>query len=187
MPKILLHLFLAYHFCTAGVAFQREAITATITACDTLEIQGIYFFVNSDTSIMSIGIDYPFPVDSTSEYPHYIAVVRLASNQPIEYIKRQMGISWSQSIPARTTDSIKVIYRQKIKQANGCYILSTTQNWKRPLEQAAFTVITPSNITLSYWSFQSDSVSINNGRIYYYSQKKNFFPERDMLLEWHCE
>jgi hypothetical protein len=186
MPKILLLLILTSFICTAGIIFQKEAITATIAACDTLEVQGVYYFVNSDTSTTSTAIYYPFPVDSVLNYPYYISVVRLSNKKQLSYIKRKMGITWKQILPPRSTDSIQVIYRQKTMQPNGRYILTTTKYWKSPLKRADFTVITPADITLSYWSFQSDSVGVHNGRIYYHSFQTDFFPESDMLLEWKC-
>jgi hypothetical protein len=187
MTKFLLLLFLTCNCIIAGIIFQKESIVAVITACNTLEIQGTYYFLNNDTSTMSTVIYYPFPVDSSLLYPHYISVVRLSNHEKISYIQKQEGISWYQITPPGSTDSIQVTYRQKTRKTNGRYILTTTQDWQRPLEQAAFTVITPDNITLSYWSFQYDSVSMRNGRMYYYSFQKNFFPNSDMLLKWNCE
>ena len=187
MTKIPLLLFLACGHCIAGIVFQKEAITATIAACDTLAIEGIYFFVNSDADAMSAMIYYPFPIDTALEYPHRVAVVRLSNRQAIPYVKTQKGITWQELIPPRTVDSIQVIYRQKALHPNGRYILTTTQNWKRPLERAEFIVITPAGITLKYWSFQSDSVCMRNGNIMYHALQKNFLPESDMLLEWKCE
>ena len=171
----------------AGIVFQKEAITATVTACDTLEIRGVYFFVNSDTSTMSTVIYYPLPVDSVFDYPHYIMVTDLSNKRNVEYMKKKEGVTWKQVISPRSTDSVLVVYRQKTRKAKGRYILTTTRNWKRPLERADFTVIIPSDITLTYWSLQSDSVSMRNGTITYHSFQKNFFPDRDMLLEWQCE
>jgi hypothetical protein len=187
MTKYLLPLFLICGSCAAGIVFQKEVITATIASCDTLEIQGIYFFVNSDTSAMSAVVHYPFPVDTALEYPHHVAVVRLSNRQHTPYVQTQTGITWQEFIPPRSTDSIQVVYRQKALHPNGRYILTTTQNWKRPLERADFIVVTPAGITLKYWSFQSDSVNMRNGNIIYRSLQTNFLPERDMLLEWNCE
>jgi hypothetical protein len=187
MHKILLQLFLIVSFCTAGIVFQKEKITVTIISCDSLEVQGIYFFVNSDTLTTSNGVYYPFPVDSILKYPYYISVVRLSNHRSLPYVNNKDGITWDQVLLPHSTDSIQVTYRQKTLKPNSRYILTTTQNWERPLEQADFIIITPTNIRLNYWSFQSDSVNMYKGDIRYYSFKKHFFPERDMLFEWKCK
>ncbi len=187
MQKILLQLLLIISLCSAGIVFKKEKITVTIVACDTIEVQGIYYFSNDDSLPMSTIIDYPFPVDSVLGFPHFISVIHLANHQNLTFEKKNMWIIWDQFIPPRTTDSIEVTYRQKTLKHCGTYILSTTQNWNRPLEQADFKIITPANIILHYWSFQTDSVKMDDGCLEYNSFKKNFLPESDMLFEWICD
>jgi hypothetical protein len=187
MPKVFLLLLVTNTILSAGIVFQREKITALILACDTLEVQGIYFFANSDTSLASTDIYYPFPVDSALMYPHYIKAVNMSDRHLISYVKKLEGITWNLTMPPHTADSIRIIYRQKALKPSGRYILTTTQYWKKPLEQGDFSVITQGNIVLAYWSFLSDSVSMHNGRIIYRSRQKEFFPAADMMLEWSCE
>ena len=187
MTRLSILLILVFSVCHAGISFRKESITASIVACDTLEIRGIYYFCNSDSLPASTTIYYPFPVDSTLVYPHYIEVVRLADRLPVSFLQKTEGITWKQKVPSRFTDSVRVVYRQRVRHRCGRYILTTTQYWKKPLERAEFTVISAAGITLDFWTFQADSVRMQNGRLVYHSHQKNFLPESDMLLEWSCD
>lgn len=171
----------------AGITFKKENITVSIIACDTLEVQGIYFFENRDSSSATMMIHYPFPVDDSWQYPHLISVENLSERKPVDFITKRDGVNWYLSLPPLSVDSTKVIYRQRVFRLRGRYILTTTQDWGKPLEKAAFKVVVPENSTLTYWSFQSDSVSVKNGQVIYQAWKENFYPEEDLMLEWSCD
>ena len=92
MSKILLSLVVVYCIGNAGVVFQKEEITATVIACDTLEISGVYYFVNRDTATVSTVVYYPFPVDGMMKYPSSISVVLLSNRRPVSFSPQKKGI-----------------------------------------------------------------------------------------------
>lgn len=185
--RFVLYCFLMAFQSFSGITFKKENITVNIIACDTFEVQGIYFFENRDSSSATIMIHYPFPLDDSWQYPNYISVVNLTTRKSIHFVEKKDGVNWYLSLPPFSVDSTKVIYRQRVFRQRGRYILTTTRDWKKPLEEAAFKVVVPENSTLTYWSFQSDSVSVKNGQMIYQAWKENFYPEEDLLLEWSCE
>ncbi len=136
MTRILQTLLCASTALFGEIAFQKESVIAIVTACDTLEVRGYYYFVNTDTVRSSVSIYYPFPVDSTLSYPHRIEVQRMSDRIPLRYLVKREGIVWDMAIPGHAADSIRVVYRQYAPLHSGRYILSTTRYWKKPLEKA---------------------------------------------------
>jgi hypothetical protein len=184
---LLLTILAGVRESAGGIIFEKERIDASVVACDTLEISGIYYFVNKDSAVRTARIYYPFPVDSFHDYPHSIRIIRLSKKRDTAYDVLPEGIGWTLSIAPGATDSIRVIYRQKIHHGQGRYILTTTELWNRPLDKADFTVTLPPRITLEYWSFQFDSLSENGGSITYFVRRRLFLPAGDMLMKWRCE
>ena len=169
-----------------GISFKRERIEASIIACDTFEIKGTYFFENSDSLQHNTSIYYPFPVDSVHTFPYFIELRRSSGRIDTSYIVVDKGIRWRMSVDAQSVDSVTVTYRQKSHSGLGRYILTTTKYWGKPLEHADFTVAVPEGITLSYWSFSSDTLFERNGKLIYGAEKTSFLPREDMLMRWEC-
>ena len=171
----------------SGIMFFKERIDAIIRAQDTMEIRGVYWFINEDKSALSISIYYPFPVDSFSAYPHMIELERLPTNQPIPFDTLREGIRWRMKIESQAVDSVRVIYRQRVNHLRGKYIVTTAKHWGRPLQSADFSVSIPPQLSLDYWSFQYDSLSQKGDTIIYHRHSAPFSPDADMLMRWQLQ
>lgn len=170
-----------------SILFERERIDAVLLSCDTLEISGIYYFSNIDSSAKTMSIFYPFPIDSFHIYPHFIRLVAMSKKQDTSYSMLSGGIGFNISVGPGKTDSIKIIYRQKIHHGQGRYILTTTKYWNKPFERADYSITFPLQITLNYWSFQFDSLAQNKDNITYFAHRKLFMPTEDMIMKWKCK
>ena len=192
MPRIFLPLWLLIiaavfpSYCV-GISFQKERVDAVICAPDTLEIRGIYWFVNEDATAISAAIYYPFPIDSVSAYPHYITVARLPRKQPIRFDTLPDGIRWDMHLKGKCGDSVLVVYRQLNSRMQGRYIVTTARLWGKPLRSAEFSIAVPPGIILDYWSFQYDSIDSHRDTLIYRSRHAPFSPDVDMLMRWRCK
>jgi hypothetical protein len=186
MLKMLLLVLSIVIVVNSEISFKKESIAVRINGCDTLEIVADYYFSNTDTTEASTMIYYPFPIDSIDFYPHYITVSHLKDGKSVRYVQKDDGVTWDLKVNRLSIDSIRVVYRQRVSERKGRYILTTTKYWKKPLEQADFSVSVPEHITLNYWSFQFDSVNIQNENTIYRARKIAFLPDADMMLEWSC-
>jgi hypothetical protein len=186
-PRWLLLLSVACSPCFgAGIVFQKERVDAIILSPDTLEIRGIYWFVNEDASPTSAAVYYPFPIDSFSIFPHYITLARLFRKQPIRFDTLQEGIRWNMTLAAKSGDSVQVVYRQHVNRMQGRYIVTTAKLWGRPLQSAEFSVKVPAAINLDYWSYQYDTLDSHKDTIIYYFHRAPFSPDADILMRWRC-
>ena len=170
-----------------GISFPKERIDALIRSPDTLEIQGIYWFVNADKSPVSTAIYYPFPIDSFGAYPHFISLTRLADKRPMHFDTLPEGIQWTQSLAGGATDSIRVVYCQRIRHQQGRYIVTTAKLWGRPLKRADFSVTVPPKILLDFWSYPCDSVGSKSDSLTYHCHYAPFSPDADMLMRWRSK
>ncbi len=169
-----------------GLMFQRERVDATIRACDTLEIRGIYWFVNEDTAPVSTPIYYPFPIDSFSAYPHSIELARLADKRPMNFSRLPEGIEWDMTLVAGTVDSFQVVYRQVVRRGRGNYIVTTAQAWGRPLQKADFSVTVAPPSVMTFWAFRNDSLTAVGDTLIYHAHYEPFSPVVDMSMRWRC-
>jgi hypothetical protein len=172
---------------SAGIMFHKERVDAVVRAPDTLEIRGIYWFVNEDPTATSAAIYYPFPLDSLSAYPHFITVTRLPQKQPVRFDTLHEGIRWDMKFAAKAGDSIRVVYRQRVSRMQGRYIVTTAKLWGRPLRSADFSVTVPPGMILDHWSFVYDSTNSHNDTLIYYVHRSPFSPDADMLMQWRSK
>jgi hypothetical protein len=142
-----------------AVLFVKETIAVSILAEDALQIRGTYWFGASDSSMSETRLYYPFPADTFSDYPFFIDIRDASSSKAITFAKQEQGVSFSIAVKPADTASVIVLYRQKVRNREGRYILTTTGNWGRPLVDSRYSVSVPATLTLAYMSYECDSIS----------------------------
>lgn len=161
---------------TLPVQFKREIISLTIDSSE-ITVEGKYYFKNRTKIPKLMKLFYPFPVDEKHFYPYYIDV----KNSNFEYTKD--GINFMVRLnPLEEKEDI-VKYSQKIADRNAKYILTTTKEWKEPLENAQFIIDLPLAFK-PVISYKPDSTIIKDNRMFYYIEKKNLFPDTDLIVSW---
>jgi len=169
-----------------AVLFIKETIAVSILADDTLQVRGTYWFGATDSSMSKTRLYYPFPADTSSDYPFFIEITEASSSTAIPFVKQDQGVLFSIAVKHGDTTSVMVLYRQKVRNREGRYILTTTQNWGRPLVDSRYSVTVPATFTLAYISYECDSIS-RSGRFLVYSFfKKQFMPDRDLCFQWQA-
>ena len=167
-----------------GLRFAEENIDVSLHPPDTVEVTGEYFFTSSDGTGCKQRVIYPFPADSTVEFPCFIAVQKSDPPLKIPFRLIEKGISFTVEVPKRDTVAITVTYRQRFGNKTGRYILTTTAYWSRPLSNGRYTLRVPINTTLTYLSYECDTVyTSGTSRIYSFFKKK-FMPGRDLVFMW---
>jgi len=77
-----------------------------------------------------------------------------------------------------------VNYIQELKINKFEYILTSTQNWGKPLSSASFNVFIDSDIGLKSISYKPDIREILKGKQVYRINKEDFFPIKNLIIEW---
>lgn len=163
--------------------FVKEKIELTIYE-DVCRIEGHYIFRNNETTHIKRSLFYPFPIDSTLFYPDSIKIINVKENENISFIQSKSGIYFPIEILAKKAVFYKVIYSQKVKNNQIEYILTSTQKWGKPLEQAQFIIKLPLKLDLKYLSYKYDEKIEENNFIIFKIHKKNFMPEKNLIVKW---
>ncbi|MBN2189005.1 MAG: hypothetical protein JW699_06095 [Chitinispirillaceae bacterium] len=164
--------------------FVKETIAVSLQSPDTVEVRGEYYFTAAEAAVTDMGLFFPFPVDSFGEYPCFIEVRNARSGKAIEFGRQEEGIMFPVSVRAGDTTAIGVVYKQRVKNRTGRYILTTTDIWGRPLVDSRYSVSVPDSLVLTYVSYECDSVVSAGGSVVYQFYKKRFMPDRDLTFSW---
>ena len=166
--------------------FSAEKIEMRVSRKE-VGIKGYYYFRdNSPQKSIHRLLFYPFPVDSTHNFPYVIDVYYLSSGKKILYGAKKPAklIYFPVDFPPHSTTAVVVEYRQSIQANNVEYILHTTKYWGRPLESAEFLIWIPKGFQDVKLSYQPTKVETLQSQIKFTIEERNFLPHKDLEMEW---
>lgn len=162
------------------VEFFKEKVIINIDSSSVF-VEGLYWFRNLSKDSLSLPTFFPFPVDSTHLYPDFIY---LFQNRALPFLKSDTGIYFKIMMEPKSEVLFKVYYHQKIKEPSAQYIITTLKKWKKPIQKADFIITLPKDFPSINLSYPPDSIRERNNKKYYFITKKNFMPEKDILIHW---
>lgn len=166
-------------FLQIPIRFFQEEIYIKVYEDSILEVEGVYHFKNLTNLPVSIIMRYPFPVDKYHEYPFYIKI-----NKNIPFERKGNDIVMPVNFGPFETKEITIKYKQKLKGKKARYILTTTRKWEKPLEDAFFKIEITNYFKNLKISYKPDSSKTFKNKKIFYIHKVNFFPEKDLVIEW---
>jgi hypothetical protein len=161
--------------------FARESI-AVFVDVRFLRVEGVYEFKNESKAPYSQSLFYPFPVDTLHPPPGYVSVRQ--GDRPIRFRKRRNGVSFPVDLPAGSTATVRVVYEQECYDNTGCYILTSTSAWNRPLEAAEFEITVADGVELEWVAYDVTPAPDRSGARVYRFSRTDFMPEKDLCLRW---
>jgi hypothetical protein len=162
--------------------FAKEKIEVKINEGYSV-VTGNYTFLNKNKNELRSTLFYPFPVSLSLSYPDTISAYD-QNHKAIPFTKSSAGIYFNIRMPADSETTVNVKYCQKTSSDTMKYILTSTQNWIHPLENAEYKIMLPKEFDLediSIKPYKKDSDSTNN---IYIINKENFMPETDLIIVW---
>jgi hypothetical protein len=185
MKSILLFLFFfSPSIYGQEISFYREDITFALDR-NHFTVDAFYWFANqSDRNCEKI-IYYPFGNSSEKEQVDSVEVCNISQNIIPKIVNRSKnGFSFLLGIAARDTAVYHIKYIQKIASDSVKYILISTQQWNKALDNAEYKLIVDKQIKLTKFSYKPDKVyDIENKNIYYW-KRSNFMPKVDMIFHF---
>ena len=166
------------------VVFEREKIEITI-GDKRIRVTGTYQFRNNTSSPRIQGLYYPLPVDSLHPFPDRIIVT--SGPDTLAYETSPAAVRFKLTLPANGHAIFTVYYEQPCLVNDGCYILTTTAAWDRPLDQADFIIRVPDGLRLDWVSYDIDEVTAGNGVTTHRFSRQDFMPDMDLCLRWRLE
>ena len=174
------------HAGAVGLQFEKEKIRIKISE-DEYRLVGDYYFNNSDAKVIRQKIFYPIIKNLHLPFPHFFKVTNVLKNQTVSFTKAKNGISFWIEIPPFSKAVYRVEYQQKALNKKLEYILTTTSKWGKPLKSAEFLIVISLNCELEHISIPFDSESEDSKTKSYFIHKKNFNPQKNLIIEWRCE
>lgn len=170
--------------CAGGqvaTVFHREEIRVEPQA-GALRVIGFYVFRNDAERDESRVIFYPLPLDSRHPFPDEIIVTTVTDT--LDWHRSANGVRFRVDVPAGGETSFTVEYSQPCLDDAGCYILTTTRAWHRPLARADFTIVIADSLSLHWMSYSADdTVRTDAGTVLRFT-RTGFLPDRDLCLRW---
>ncbi len=118
--------------------FYREDISFTIKD-NYFYVDGDYYFCNTGKDSLNQILFYPFPIDSLYGNTDSIKITDFKFNKNIDFSIEKTGVSFVVKLNPYGTIKYNIQYRQKLLGNKAEYILLTTKQWKKPIEQVNYT------------------------------------------------
>jgi hypothetical protein len=141
----------------------------------------MYHFTNSLANPATAVIFYPFPLDSIHAWPDSVLV------PGYEFERSDSGVAFKMLFKPQVEDSFLAYYRQSLHGRQARYIVTTTQVWKRAIDQARFRIIVPANFKDVKLNYKPDAVVRTDTTVIYSFTRRGFFPNKDVVITWKSE
>ena len=164
--------------------FEREIIELVIGE-GSIQVTGTYQFMNHSDSARIQGLYYPLPVDSTHLFPDRIVVT--LGRDTLAHRVTPAAVMFKVPLPANGRAVFTVSYHQPCRENSACYILTSTQAWDRPLDQADFLIRVPDSLALTAVSYDIEEVVKSNGETTHRFSRQEFMPDRDLCVRWQVK
>jgi hypothetical protein len=167
------------------IRFYREYVTVEPSSGST-RVSALYYFRNESDRRVRQGILYPFPVDRFHLYPRVIRVWEKNGDELREmgFIRRDRHVLWTMELEPREERVVRVDYVQETRRPHAIYIVTTTKEWKKPIELAEFEFRVPAELDSVSLSFEPDRRTVEGDTIIYYMQQVDFMPDEDLVVTW---
>lgn len=172
--------------CISGfgqeISFYKENITMKIEK-DYFYVMGNYYLKTN--GVQSATLVYPFPVDSLMGDVDSTYIYNLIADMVIEPLSINKDRLVFKADFGDTTELLILIsYRQKLLGNRAEYILKSTISWRKPLEEADYQLIIPTEMKIARFSISPDESVTSDKEIIYYWSKKNYMPGSNMVFEY---
>ncbi len=181
-PVISLIFALAIFPFAAGiipiVRFTSETIDVHLYP-DEIHVEGHYFYKNPFPFPVMQGFSIPFPTDSEHPEPFAVEAERLTPEKEPLGLRHVFGKTcFAAYFSAGEAIEVRVSYRQKTKNENATYILTTARPWGKALEHGVYTLYKHGTIIVS----SNYPFNLDNGVPGFHMI--NFMPEKDWQFAW---
>lgn len=164
------------------ISFFKENITMKLER-EYFYVSGKYYYRSDSPAMMPLF--YPYPQDPLYGRSDSLIIFDITNNSSITALDEDsLGARFDIAIQEEPELLIQVSYRQKLLGNKAEYIITTTQLWQQPMEQAYYQLIVPNDISITHFSISpNDSIVTELERVYTW-EKFNFMPRKNLVFEF---
>ncbi|MBD3226207.1 MAG: DUF4424 domain-containing protein [Caldithrix sp.] len=166
-----------------SIHFFRETIHINLTD-DHCQVKGIYYFKNLNNYSVTQNLSYPFAVNNALPFPDSITVKDSLKGQKINYVIGKSRVNFLVKVPPKSVAIYTVYFRQRTPERQMEYLLTTTQNWNRPLDRADFYIKRPKHLNIVKLSHPFELQETGGDHQVYVMRKEHFMPHNNLKVQW---
>lgn len=172
---------LFFNLCRAELLFIKEDLHFSLDR-ENFYVEGDYYLQNSGDQPISKNIFYPFP--ENENYGEVTEVTITIDNTEQPLTRKDNGVAFLMEIPAHTTKNFYAKYIHPYQGNQVEYILTTTNNWHRALQEAEYSLEFPKYLQMENISYQPDSLEDLADKYIFYWSKQDFLPKKNFIVEF---
>jgi hypothetical protein len=179
----------AFVAASAGVApaageaeFAGEEVTITLEP-ERARVAGVYRFHNPGTEPETLKVRYPFARGPEFGEPENV-VVADAAGTALSYGWQRGDVEFELAVPPGGEACVSVSYEQDCYADKFTYILTSTREWRRPIDEVAFVVEAPYQLAPMECPYKLEEAAAREGLVRYEFHHENFYPDVDLTLHW---
>jgi len=181
---ISLALLLSLSAVSQSLEFFREDLVFTLDS-NFFTVSGDYYFRNPGEQAGTFSIVYPVPYNGPGKSVDTIVVIDEESrSQFIPVTVHDTLCMFQVQVSAGGIKRLTISYRQKHKDNQAGYILTTTRHWGKPLDQASYELVVPVCLRMLESSYPPDSHSDFGDAVIFHWKKTDFMPDKDFLFRF---
>ena len=184
---ILAVYLLSGYFTT--VRFDEERIEVSVEE-GLIHVCGFYHYRNVSHLPAALTLGIPFPVDRDHALPetYTLAEVHRDGRLTRELVPRGGPSALHIRLLFRPGEGkwIRLDYWQRTRSRRGCYLLTTTRAWGRPIRAASFRLRLPPGYHLDTSNYRVWEVPGSQGGLVFTFSESDFFPDRDWTFSWQA-
>lgn len=174
--------FLYKRHAASRPSFAGEDVTIKL-APDRAYVTGVYRFYNPGDKARSLKLRYPFARGPEVGDPENVAV-RGGAGEDIPFSWKRHDVAFEIEVPARSEAAVTVSFEQPCSGCEYTYILTSTRNWGRPIDEARFAVVVPVQMVPVDCSYEWEKVPAVEGLARYEFSREDFYPDVDLVVHW---
>lgn len=162
-----------------ALRFESESVTLRVTEGNPvgLEVDGTYVVGNTGYLPVSLAIRFPFLL-GPEVAANTVEKVEL-DGAPIPWTMTDGEARFEIHVPAAGRTTLKVLYRQFLRERVARYVVKTIRDWGYPVGEARFAVELPAGCRLATATPPFD---VKTG----VGVARQYWPDRDLEVTWAC-
>jgi hypothetical protein len=172
------------------VRFDEERIDVQVED-GLVHVHGLYHYLNTSRLPALLTLSTPFPIDADHPLPKAFVLTELSKDGRAV---REFSLGGSQEAPRvrlqfrpREGKWLLLDYWQTARVAEGCYILTTTRAWGRPIDHASFRLRLPAGYQLNQSNYPVIQVPGPSPSTTYAFSVVKFYPDHDWKFSWQAK
>jgi len=146
-------------------------------------VDGLYYFRNTTDAEVKQMLFYPFPDVEVYGEIAFIEITKAGDTVSQLATETAKGSLFKVQLPAKGEIPFHIRYGQKLKSEKARYIITTTQKWGSPFEQADYRLEVPSSVVVTNFSIPPDTLFQKDHLQIFTWKRTDFMPVVDFDFE----